>query len=108
MLKKITALSVSMIMLLSAVLVSCGEEASAPPAAGGTSAPEASPETTAAETEAETAPESVVPDQDLEGYTYVILERKNAANIVEREGDREEMDGYILNDAIYTRNRAIE
>ncbi len=108
MLKKITALSVSMMMLLSAVLVSCGEEASAPPAAGGTSAPEASPETTAAETEAETAPESVVPDQDLEGYTYVILERKNAANIVEREGDREEMDGDILNDAIYTRNRAIE
>ena len=95
-------------MILSAVLVSCGGE-SAPAAAGETTAP--APQEAAAaeeETEAETAPVSVVPDRDLEGYNYVILERKNAANIVSGEGDRSELDGDILNDAIYNRNRAVE
>ncbi|MCR5264124.1 MAG: hypothetical protein K6D94_09640, partial [Clostridiales bacterium] len=96
--RRITAASVSLLILLAAVLTACGGE-NAPAPAGETAALTEPTVTEAAETEAETAPASVVPDQDLGGYNYVILERVAAANIVENEGDRTEMDGEILNDA---------
>ncbi len=90
-------------LTVSVPLASCGEAASVPPAADTTAA--AAAETTA-ETTAETEVTDRVPELDFDGKEFRIASSQNT--FYNGQANREELDGDVLNDAMYTRNREAE
>nr|MBQ4317733.1 hypothetical protein [Clostridia bacterium] len=94
--KRVLTLALALMMLSSALLVSCSDSES-----GANSGIET---TSAAETTT-AAPEPEPEVNDYNGYEFRILTPENREN---QKFDVEEMDGDIMNDIIYKRNRSIE
>ena len=104
--KRRSGLLLLLALIVSAPLVSCGEAAEQPTAAltaAGLADPAA--ETTAITT-AETEVTDSVPDMDFDGKEFRIASSQNT--FYNGQANREELDGDVLNDAMYTRNREAE
>ena len=104
--KRKSVLLLLLALIVSAPLVSCGE-AAGQPATAVTAAGLAEPtaETTAITT-AETEVTDSVPDMDFDGKEFRIASSQNT--FYNGQANREELDGDVLNDAMYTRNREAE
>lgn len=106
MTKKLTALLLAA-LILSSALASCGEQTSTTPS--GSDSSSASGETTAAAEE--TVPEETeikpdLPEADLQGYSFRVLTRDTDHHI--KEVYATELNGEVVNDAVYTRNLNVE
>ena len=104
---KTAALLLCALALASAAATSCGNEAENTP--GGENAVPQNAESAAAGTEAQTDTEDVYPfeTKDLGGFTLRVLNSGPLWNQI-MTVDTETMDGEVLNDAIYNRNRTVE
>ena len=96
-------------LMTAAAFVSCGDDA-ATPAGGGAQdnvGKEAADEVTEAET-TEDEGEPDLPEADFGGDTFNLLTAGETNSYVEKYIVVEEMNGEVVNDAIYERNRAVE
>ena len=92
------------IVLLSAIVAGCGSEEEEDP---GVTA--ATFEDTAEVTEETTvSDEPELPETDLEGKEYQFLVRNGASSYNDHWIEVEEMNGEVVNDAVFERNRAVE
>ena len=105
--KKTRILSAALAALLCmSALIACGDDGSPAPAAG-TAADDAGQTVTEAET-TEDDGEPELPDADFGGDTFNWLLRGETNAYVEKWVVVDEMDGEVVNDAIFERNRAAE
>ncbi|HHX54249.1 MAG TPA: hypothetical protein GX704_04995 [Clostridiales bacterium] len=91
------------IILVAAIIAGCGSEGEDPGVA--TASAETSPETAEETTESD---EPELPDVDLGGKEYQFLARFGAFDYNEFWVYVEEMNGEVVNDAVFERNRAVE
>lgn len=108
-LKKRTASLLLAILSVASMAVSCSSENT-----GNNTSPEnntdtpTAAETTAAETEIPTIPESL-PNVNYDGYVFRMLTTDEVGSVrYSFELDTEQMNGEVLNDAVYERNAAVE
>ena len=96
-------------LMIAAALISCGDDASAPAGGGAkdNDAQQAAEEATEAET-TEDEGEPDLPDTDFGGDTFNWLVCGETNAYVEKNIIVEEMDGEVVNDAVFERNRAAE
>ena len=95
---RLTALLLSLLMIVPA-LTACGNAENAAETAADTASAETVP--------AETEPAWQYPDKDFEGASYRIYNMDNFYNMYVTM-NRDELNGNILDDAVYNRNRGVE
>ena len=95
------------VLLCAAAVIACGEDAQASPS-GGTAAPSDGGDVPAVEETTEDDGEPELPDMDFGGDEFKFIARGEASSYNDRWIDTEEMDGEVVNDAVFERNRAAE